>query len=207
MDILDKVIEHPVPENYYTLKEKAISVVKAKQLMNALKRSASNPQRFGPPPSTWQRPRNFPPSGPPPRFPQYNSTNTPRWMNNIPVPIDLSRGQAPYNRGGTMGRGRGQWHNTQGNIAQADRPPQPCTKGPCFKCGKQGHFTRECCSHTQINYTNYMDKPDNMVGMQPPLAPVNILDNVLSMFDSLPNDQKDKLIQKYKGGSQDFPDV
>ena len=94
MDILDKVIEHPVPENYYTLKEKAISVVKAKQLMNALKRSASNPRRFGPPPSTWQRPRNFPPSRPPPQFPQYNSTNILRWMNNIPVSMDLSRGRA-----------------------------------------------------------------------------------------------------------------
>ena len=37
MDILDKVTDHPVSENYYALKEKAISIVKAKQLMNALK--------------------------------------------------------------------------------------------------------------------------------------------------------------------------
>jgi hypothetical protein len=113
MDVLDKVADHPVPENYYALKEKAISIIKAKQLMNALTRSTGTPGRFGPPPPAWQRPRNLPPSRPPPCFPQYNSTNAPRWMNNIPVPMDLSKGCAPYNQGGgSIGRGRGQWHNT-----------------------------------------------------------------------------------------------
>jgi len=46
-----------------------------------------------------------------------------------------------------------------------------------------------------------------MVRIQPPLQPLNLLSNALTAFDSLPNDQKDKLIQKYEGGVQDFPDV
>jgi hypothetical protein len=52
-----------------------------------------------------------------------------------------------------------------------------------------------------------MDKQDDMGEIQPPLAPANLLNNILNMFDSLPNDQKDELIQKYEGGLQDFPDV
>jgi len=36
-DIFDKVIDHLVPNNYYELKNKVISIVKARQLVNALK--------------------------------------------------------------------------------------------------------------------------------------------------------------------------
>jgi len=40
-----------------------------------------------------------------------------------------------------------------------------------------------------------------------PLDPLNLLSNALAVFDTLPNDQKDELIQKYEGGTQDFPNV
>jgi hypothetical protein len=40
--------------------------------------------------------------------------------------------------------------------------------------------------------------------MQEPLTPENILDNTIRMFDTLPTDQKDTFIQKYKGGQEDF---
>ncbi len=46
-----------------------------------------------------------------------------------------------------------------------------------------------------------------MIGIQPLLQPSNLLSNALAAFDSLPNDQKDELIQKYEGENQDFPDV
>ncbi len=46
-----------------------------------------------------------------------------------------------------------------------------------------------------------------MVGIQPPLQLSNLLSNALTAFDSLPNNQKDELIQKYKGGAQDFPNI
>jgi len=85
--------------------------------------------------------------------------------------------------------------------------PQPRIKEPCFKCGKQGHFACECYSRTQINYSSYIDNQDEMVGIQPPLQLSNLLSNALTAFDSLPNNQKDELIQKYKGGAQDFPNI
>jgi len=46
-----------------------------------------------------------------------------------------------------------------------------------------------------------------MISIQPPLQPSNLLSNTLVAFNSLLNDQKDKLIQKYEGENQDFPDV
>ena len=36
-DIFEKVMDHPTPNNYYNLKNKSISIVKARQLVNALK--------------------------------------------------------------------------------------------------------------------------------------------------------------------------
>ncbi len=36
-DVFKKVMDHPTPDNYYDLKNKAINVVKARQLVNALK--------------------------------------------------------------------------------------------------------------------------------------------------------------------------
>ena len=66
---------------------------------------------------------------------------------------------------------------------------------------------RECHSRTQINNAHYLDDQDDIIGIQPPLQPSNLLSNALAAFDSLPNDQKDELIQKYEGENQDFPDV
>ena len=97
-DVFDKVMDYPTPNTYHELHTKAISVVKAWQLVNALKRTMAPMGRFIPQPFQMQNRVPAPtPSGPAPHFPQYNSTNAPRWMNNIPVPIDLSRGRAPFN--------------------------------------------------------------------------------------------------------------
>ena len=120
--------------------------------------------------------------------------------------MDLSRGRALFNRRGGQPRGQGQWQGARGNVAQTDQLLLR-TKGPCFKCGKLGHFTRECRSRTQINNAHYLDDQDDMIGIQPPLQLSNLLSNALAAFDSLPNDQKGELIQKYEGENQDFPDV
>jgi len=97
LDVFEKVMDYPVPDNYNDLKDKAISVVKARQLVNTLKCTANPSGRFSQPQPFRSQYRPPAPSGPPPHLPQYNSTNTPRWMNNILVPIDLSRGRAPFN--------------------------------------------------------------------------------------------------------------
>ncbi len=98
-----KQIIDKLPRNYYDLKEKTILVVKNQQLLHTIKNSSTTTlfqQNF-------QCPRYVP------RPPQYNSSNTPRNLNNTPVPMDLSRGRAPPNR----------WPRTdsqrsRGNVAQ-----------------------------------------------------------------------------------------
>jgi len=107
-NIFKKVMDHLTPNNYYNWKNKAISIVKFRQLVNMLKQNTT-PGRFRPNPAFRQTYRPPAPSGPPPQIPQYNSTNAPRWMNNIPVPMDLSRSRAPFNHRGGPPQGRGQW--------------------------------------------------------------------------------------------------
>ncbi len=157
-------MDHPTPDNYHDLRNKAISVVKARQLVNALKCTAAPMGHFGPPLAFRSQNRPPAPSGPAPHFP----TNTPRWMNNVPVPMDLSRGRALFNRRGGQPGGQGQWSGAQGNVAQTDALPLQM-KGPCFKCGKLGHFARECRSRMQINNAHYLNDQDDMIGIQPPL--------------------------------------
>jgi hypothetical protein len=198
-DILDKVWTAPFPETYGDMKERAINAVKGKQLINAIKRNA-----FGGGLRTFQPPRPQPffqrnqgPQQPQRQWQQrqYNSSNAPRAMNNVPVPMDIS------NRSRAMPP-RNNW-NARGNTAQTD--PDWRKNITCFKCGKTGHMKRECRSkQTSINY---MDQDEEMGHVQTPISPQNILDNALKAFDQLPLDQKDAFIQKYEGGAEDFPVV
>jgi hypothetical protein len=50
-----------------------------------------------------------------------------------------------------------------------------------------------------------MDQEDNMLGLQEAINPTNLLNNALKVFDTLPIEQKDALIAKYKGKKEDFP--
>jgi hypothetical protein len=48
-----------------------------------------------------------------------------------------------------------------------------------------------------------MDQDKDMSGVQEAMNLANLLDNVLKVFDTLPLEQKDTLITKYKG-KEDF---
>jgi len=125
-------------------------------------------------------------------------------MNNIPVPMDLSRGRFPLNR-------TNQQH-FRGNVAQMERPSQ-C--GPqqrirkCYNCDRPGHFAAECLHPRQTRarqayVQDYMDQDEDMTGVQEAIHPANLLDNALKVFDTLPLEQKDALIAKYEGKQEDF---
>jgi len=137
-DILREVLTSPTPTTYINLKDKAISATRSKVLINNILH-ARNPNKgtggfnrgvFNtfPRPINLQRPRTFfnqgnqgnqggfmQQRGPgfrqgPPQM-QYNSTNAPRWMNNIPVPMDLgctrTPNWCPNNRVRTQGNATG----------------------------------------------------------------------------------------------------
>ena len=103
-DIMEQVIDKN-PTNYYDLKAKAALVVKNRQLLHAM-RNNPNASAFQRPPQCFNNCRPFPP--------HFNSSNAPPLLNNMPVPMDLLRGQfLPNQRQG----------QAQGNTAQLDKRP------------------------------------------------------------------------------------
>jgi hypothetical protein len=127
-------------------------------------------------------------------------------MNNVPVPMDLSRGHFPPNRTNQQ--------CFRGNVAQVEKPfqqnPQPQRVRKCYNCDLPGHFAAKCphprqARGRQTYVQNYLDQEEDMTEVQEAIHLANLLDNALKVFDALPLEQKDALIAKYKGKQEDFP--
>ncbi len=126
-------------------------------------------------------------------------SNAPQWMNNTPVPMDMSnQARAPT------------WHTrpSQGNTAQVEQIQTanwPSRK--CYNCDKVGHLVAQCQAPKKARINFILNKPEEMTNVQTALTLDGILDNTLSAFDQLPDGLKDEFIQKYEGELQDFPGV
>ena len=127
-DILTGILTPPVPVTYYTIKERAVSVTKLRQLINAIQRNAPGGFNTFRPPNRpfFQRQDCLRAQGQYTQR-QYNSTNALFWLNNTPVPMDTSaRTRAPPNQWNNQGRDRqrGQGNQrTYRNVAQTNDPP------------------------------------------------------------------------------------
>jgi Retrotransposon gag protein/Zinc knuckle len=223
--VLDVIIAPPFPENYNQYKAKAIQHTKAKQMVEAIRARQGIPNNR--PQNTFNQPRNnfqprnwnqrFNQQNPqqPPRQPAYNSTNAPRpSYNNVQVPMDLSRTRTPNNRRFP----RANQTSMDGMLACL-----PELKGPCFHCGKMGHFIRDCrlrqktstYSHNAYqpqaativpeDSISYMDtNEDDMRSVPlPNIAPQSTIALLKAQIDALSPTENNSLI-KMMGANQDF---
>ena len=130
--------------------------------------------------------------------PQYNSTNTPRWMANQPVPMDLDRA-CTQNRN-WHGQGCGQ---SRSNTATTGLP---CgmTNNTCFECRQTGHFARNCPHHRQghagANLINFNDEVDSYEELEP----VDQVAQVWNQLNTMMLDNKARLVEEM-GVAEDFP--
>jgi hypothetical protein len=206
--VLNTVLNSENVDTYDQIKQRAISATRSKQLIGTLQtRAPTNNLAFQ---NYKQFANRNPTPHPPTRFHnrsqpqaqnqrQYNSTNVPRWMNNTPVPMDLSRAHAPNHR-----------YNSHGNVAQTGGPnSQQCTKGPCFNCGKAGHFTCECYAKQNAPRTqqiNVMDEENEPLDY--PTLPISKIDRTMTAiahYDTLSDEEAQEVIDRTAtGASQSF---
>jgi len=154
-DVAKDVMRYPTPITYQEHTKKALTSVRSKVLLRNVFGGNRNFGSF-PPQQQCLQWNNPCPQGQGP--PQYNSSNTPRWMNNTPVPMNIDRNRAPTRgQGNYHGQGnyrgnnfRGQRNNNcyQGNRSQNNFQGNAAATGntsnTCFQCGEVGHYARNC---------------------------------------------------------------
>jgi Zinc knuckle len=222
--ILDEVIKFPIPQNYNEYTTRAVNITKGQQMIELIRARRGIPNPWGFDNTFGQNQNQFRPwtwGGQPqqnqqrPQLqqqqrPQYNSTNTPQpTYNNVQVPMDLSRTRTPYNRRQYQGNNAytnvtQPEYNNATNVQGQSNYQWPHPKGPCFNCGKMGHFAKDCRSNPSSNI-NYMDAEDEDKWNipQPNITPWANIGHIKAQIDVLSEADNDTLIDAM-GSLQDF---
>ena len=145
----------------------------------------------------------------------YNSTNVPPSMNNVPVPMDLSRGCAPNN---WRGQGNSNWRQGRGPPARGNvSAPGYGSSSRCFNCRIEGHYVCNCpqkkfrpCNERNNRQANLIDLQDKEEQdhcydyKMHDIQETNSVASVHAQLESMP--LKDQMhLAKEMGVSQDFP--
>ncbi len=216
-DVAEDIMRYPTPITYQEYTEKALASVRSKVLLRNIFGGNRNFRAFAPQ-QQWPQWNNPHPQGQ--STPQYNSSNTPRWMNNTPVPMNIDRNRAPTRgnyRGNYHGNNFQGWQNPshyQGNRPQNNFQGNAMAMGSqsnaCFQCGEVGHFTRNCpkrCQSNQYNHTaNLIDLNDNQ-GYTDNIIEEDPVEALQTQLNSLSTKNREKLTLAMGGGGneQDFP--
>jgi len=131
-----------------------------------------------------------------PNNPQYNSTNAPRSMNNVPVPMDLDRARFNRNKGGNPGfRGRAANAGPNGQVRHV---LNPSASTPCFKCGAMDHWANKCPNRTgQFNLIDLdLDTSETDTMMS--------IDDIKEWINAMSPDEKGALANSMEASEQDF---
>ena len=139
----------------------------------------------------------------------YNSINAPPSINNVPIPMDLSRGHAPNN---WRGQGNSNWRQGRGPPARGNiSAPGYGSSSGCINCRKEGHYACNCpqkkfipCNkRKQANLIDLEEEGKQDYEMQDAQEPDSVA-SVHTQLECMP--LKDQMhLAKEMGVSQDFP--